>query len=204
MISQTIGEIEKKYSDKIILKKIPNKKLFETLSEFNIEKHLKDSINIEKSIAKLPDSIKTKYSPEEIRAKYIPFKYINNRSRTYYNEYYKGIKKKKKEYLQKGMDLPCQCFIKNDTLTIRTGTGFFGGFGFYSKVYNNRFKNYFYEYSEEKEIQIDSKYQKLILENQPENKKTLTGYFKLFTNDYYEDKNTYGEVYFKCLVYLKE
>jgi len=204
LYSQTIGVVDKNYHNEIIFQEIPSKKLFKILSEYNLKHQKKDSINIDKSISKLPDSIINKYSLEEIRIKYTPFEHLNNRSRIYFDAYNEKIKLPKKEYLKKGMDLPCECFIQNDTLTITTGAGFFGGFGFISKIHNNSFQNYFYEYSEDSEIVIDSKYQKMVLEQKPKLKTVLTGYLSLFTNTYDGTKNTHGEVYFNCLVTKRE
>ncbi len=221
LYSQTQNSVEKKYYSKIKYQDIPNRALFEILSPREIEhSQKKSSEKTNQSIKKLPDSITAKYSLDEIKLKYAPYEYKNNRSRIFYNVYYNKKKQNKKNYLKKGMDLPCGCQMKNDTLTVVTGFGFFGGLGFASKINRKKFTNYFWEYSDheylklkkedsilKKSIEIGSKYQKMILEKKPKIGQVLTGYFSIYTKPYYTNNtksNVHGEVYFKCFVFKKQ
>jgi hypothetical protein len=121
-----------------------------------------------------------------------------------------------------GLPTPCDCYIHNDSLIIKMGVGFFGGFGFNIQLTGSKFQSFFYNYIDdvkpyklnlsdttlENFIKVKSKYQSLILNKKPTfiSGQQLTGYFTFTSTNYFEqnadktfDTNyVSGKIYFTC------
>lgn len=157
----------------------------------------------------------------------VPKDFRNNRARIFMDGYHNDEKQSANDEYPEGLPTPCDCFLHNDTLTVRMGIGFFGGTGFlidlcgarYSSsffVYTNDEKPYksnlndtcFYEYAIAK-----SKRQKLILNQRPEYRpgQQLTGFLDIESKPYYIDSgnnmpdSSYvaGKIYFTCRTRMK-
>lgn len=211
VISQELNYSNKVYNEKIEYKKINYEIDFNTLKSNEIELEKKSIEKNKKDVEKIVDSIKTKYA-EDIKKWSENMKFSNNRSRIFWG----NLGNKKTE-----ISLPCNCTKKNDTLTISSSFGFFGGAGVVIQIIDNKFSSHFFEYSDEpnykksknddefvESIEVSAKYQNLILENEPKHNELLTGYLTFLTNPYYTEsakrtafeKYVDIEMYFKCLV----
>jgi len=148
----------------------------------------------------------------------------NNRSRIFMDLYNNGKAEPKDEEFNTGLPTPCECFTDKDTLFIRMGIGFFGGFGFNIEAFGKNFKSSFFNYIDDVKpyktdlsdtsfynfITIKNKYQYLILDKKPkfDAGQQLTGYLTYTTNDYYEQNysNKFdtmfvtGKLFFTCKI----
>lgn len=163
------------------------------------------------------DSLIPEYDPLTRRG---PF--ILNRSRIFLDMYENGIAQEKDSSYYPGLPTVCTCETTGDTTFIRFGIGFFGGFGFITKVYEGKFESSFFEYTDDvkpfktdlsdtafhSSVKVDNKYQKLILKDKLLHKygQQITGLLYYRTDDYY--KKNYsdsvdtvymaGRVFFTC------
>ncbi|UKM66161.2 hypothetical protein GSB9_02740 [Flavobacteriaceae bacterium GSB9] len=211
VISQDLNYPNKVYNEKIEYRNIKYKIDFNTFNNNEIELEKESIEKNKKDIEEIADSIKIKYA-EDIKKWSENVKYSNNRSKIFWGK----LGGKKKE-----ISLPCNCVKKNDTLTIASGFGFFGGAGIIVQINNKKFSSYFFEYLDEpvykknknddefvQSIYVSAKYQSLILENEPKPNELIIGHLNFLTNPYYTE-STQGkifenyidvEMYFKCLM----
>ena len=184
-------------------------------------------------IGKIPQSENFKQlTPEEKRfdSLYSSFKpgFKDNRSRIYLEYYKNDVAEPGPDSLEKkGLPATCDCFTSNDTIFIRTGAGFFGGFGFNTTIIKNHFTSSFFEYIDDVKIykknlsdtafsgfvMADSKLQELILEKTPGFNvgETLNGMLSLQTNNYFVNSQgdkpdrvfVKGKVIFTCKIRKK-
>ena len=154
--------------------------------------------------------------------------YRDNRSRYFLQDWIADRPVRNEDTSIDVMTTPCDCYIDNDTVKIRTGIWVFGGFSFVVDVYANQFhikywedthKQFIYkqQLSDAKmvdNITVGMKEQRLIMQSEPTFTigKKLTGYLDIMTDDYYkaDDENavlkkhkTKGEVYFTCTLRKK-
>lgn len=148
-----------------------------------------------------------------------PMAFSTNRSRIMLNE--KTNDQPVKAPLEK-MPALCECYTDKDTLTIKTGIGFFGGFGFEIKVGAKGFRSAYFEYIDDvrpykysladtatySAISVSTQQQTLTLLNPPAFNpgQQVTGYFTFTTQPFYVKQNALetnkhqvlGHLYFTC------
>ena len=151
----------------------------------------------------------------------------NNRSRVYLDMFRNGKAEPKDSSYFSGFPTPCECFTSKDTLYIKMGLGFFGGFGFDIEVFGKQFQSSFYNYIDDVKpyksdlndtalfsyISVKNKYQYLILDKKPKftSGQQLTGLLTYTSNNIYEQtfNNKYdtlfvtGKLYFTCKIKQK-
>ncbi len=132
--------------------------------------------------------------------------FSNNRSRVFLDKFWDDVEDSLVNIANpKFISLYCTCDTKNDTISIKTGWDYYGTFIFKIDLFNNVFDSKIYLNEE----LIEMQYQKLILDNQPNFKKSeqLTGLltFKTkkqkITNEFNtESKQRHyeGNIYFTC------
>jgi hypothetical protein len=147
-----------------------------------------------------------------------------NRGRIFMDSYRNGKIQAKDEAFIMGLPTPCDCSTRGDTTIVKIALGFFGGFGFTIKIYEDKFESSYFEYTDDvkpykvnledtafySHVSVENKYQSLILDVQPSHKvgQQITGYFTFTSNDYYEKlyrdslDSLYvsGKIYFSCKV----
>lgn len=145
-----------------------------------------------------------------------------NRSRIFLDAIKNGEIQKKDSVYFTGLSTRCFCHTKTDTTFITMGLGYFGGFGFSIRIYQDKFESDFFEYIDDvkpyktdlndtafyDQIRVDNKYQSLILDTKPIHEKgqQITGLLTYTTNEYYirkysNDLDTLyvtGKIYFTC------
>lgn len=184
---------------------------FNTLNSSELFQEEKSIKKNNETLEKIADSIKIKYA-DDMKIWSENMKFSNNRSRIFWGD----VGRKQTE-----ISLPCLCTKQNDTLTIASGFGFFGGAGAGIKINKDKFTSIFYEYSDEpylkknktdsvlvKSLELNAKYQKLILDSKPKHNKLLSGHLTFVTNPYYTASSKESEfersqavdMHFKCLV----
>jgi hypothetical protein len=207
----------KKYISTYQIGKIPDDENFMTL---NIEEKQSDSLynNFEKVL----DSIYKGNPKSTLLDVSVKKDYINNRSRIYMNSYTNSIIEPMDSDFTLIIPTPCDCYIIHDSLFIRMGAGFFGGFRFNIEMSGKNFQSSFYNYIDDVKpyklnlndttlnnyITVKSKYQSLILNHKPTFKvgQQITGYFRFTSTNYFELNanktfdSTYvdGKIYFTC------
>lgn len=188
---------EATYNQNFQVGSIPGIKDFETFNEE--EKHT--------------DSLKTRIKKD----------WRHNRGRIFMNVYTNGKPADIDSVFITGLPLPCKCVIDHDTMFVRMGVGFFGGFGFNLKVFNDQFIGTLSEYTDSGEpyktnlsdtsfsnyFITQNKYQYLILSDRPtlQDAQQLTGFMTFTSNNFYEkdyenrmDTNYLtGKIYFTCI-----
>jgi hypothetical protein len=146
-----------------------------------------------------------------------------NRSRIFMQTFLNGKQSSQDPAFYRGCPTPCYSKIENDTLKIKVGMGFFGGFGFEIKIYKDHFaSNYFfytddvkpYKYNlSDKEftdnLDLRNEVDSLILDEQPTFKpgQQLVGYLTFVSPVWYEKSvgekmdasSIKGRIYFTCL-----
>ncbi len=147
--------------------------------------------------------------------------FLDNRGRIYLQAFENGKPAKVDSAFSRGMPAPCECQVKKDTVFVSMGIGFFGGMGFNVAVFKNSFQSSYYLYIDDvkpykgnlkdsfsNDLTVKSKYQYLILDNQPtfQEGQQLSGYLTMTSQNYYE--NSYGnhldtnyvvsKIYFTC------
>jgi len=188
------------YSETYTVGKIPGLKSFETYNELD-----KRTEKILKSV----DSL----NPSEAFGK--------NRSRIFMESYSNGKKAPQDSAFYQGLPTPCYFEMTGDTLVFRVGIGFFGGMGVEIAIFKNKFQSSYFLYTDDvkpykynlsedftNNIRLKSKYQTLILNEQPTFKagQQLTGYLTFTSPVFFErslqnlDSNyVKGKLYFTCL-----
>ena len=218
---QTKGFCQQKtsltYNSKYQIGKISDIESFKNLNE---KEKFADSLF--KSIDFVLDSIYKADTSKRLVDLSFKRDFINNRSRVYMNSYENNkITPIDSEFLL-GLPTPCDCYIHNDSLTIKMGVGFFGGFGFNIQLSGSNFQSFFYNYIDdvkpyklnlsdttlENFIKVKSKYQSLIIDQKPTFKsgQQITGYFTFTSTNYFEqngnktfDSNyVNGKLFFTC------
>ena len=218
-LCQKLNHPNKVYNENIEYKKLEKMKDFNILNSNEIKQEKRSIEDRKKVLARIanapdsiPDSVLTRYS--EIQDEIFKYsKFSDNRSRIYWGK----VKGKKTN-----ISLPCICLIQNDTLSISSGFGFYGGAFAGALIYDNKFLSYFSEYTDvpmykqnkdednfSKSIDIGAKYQSLILENKPKKNEILTGYLTFLTEPYYvsyskdsvTERQTVVEMNFRCYIH---
>ncbi len=153
--------------------------------------------------------------------------YRNNRGRILLHSFKNGqLQSGGDSNLVTGLPAPCMCYIKKETIFIKTWTGFFGAMGFEIKIFKDEFNSQFIiqidqpdtykvNLSDKKftgQAIVNSRYQNLTFLTKPNFKldELLTGSLEITTNNYYEKKynsidtlSVSGKIYFTCMTRKK-
>jgi hypothetical protein len=147
--------------------------------------------------------------------------FINNRGRIYLKAFENGKSATVDSAFYTGMPAPCECLVKDDTVFVNMGIGFFGGMAFNIVITKSDFQSYYYLYIDDvkpykaslkdsfsNELTVKSKFQHLIIDHKPtfQEGQQLSGYLTMTSASYYEysygqklDTNyVSGKVYFTC------
>lgn len=206
----------KTYNRTYVISEIPEKDDFLRLTD-----HEKEVDSIFVSYDKTVDSFLLKDERLKENSLFQKPAFIDNRGRIYLQAYENGKPVKVDSAFSRGMPAPCECLVKQDTVFVSMGIGFFGGIGFNIAVSKNSFQSSYYLYIDDgkpykanlknnfsNELTVKSRFQYLILDNKPVFKEgqQLSGYLTMTSQNYYE--NSYGnqldtnyvvsKIYFTC------
>ncbi len=162
---------------------------------------------------KAMDTLKVADSIQKLNSVFRKKDFPNNRSRIFADTYNNGKMETKDSTFSLGLSTPCDCYTTQDTMFVKMGLGFFGGFGFNIEVVKNNFQSCFFEYIDDVKpykynledtatynfIIAKSKYQFLTLDKLPEFKpgQQLTGSLTYTTENYYAQSagDKYNAIY---------
>ena len=153
--------------------------------------------------------------------------FFNNRSRVFLNSFTDDKLDSNDFFRYKSLPMPCDCYVKNDTVFVDMVIGFLGGSGFNIKIFDKKFQSDFFDYSSDDKIyklnQTDtaftsiaiaaSKYHSLILKVKPTFKlgQQITGFLTFTSDNWYERsvgdildrKFVSGKLFFTCQTKFK-
>ena len=134
----------KSYNQNYIISFIPDIDGFMKYNKLEIQQ---DSINAR--FDKAMDTLMVKDSVQKTSQLFGKKNYRYNRSRIFIDLNTNGIPDTKDSTYYLGLPTPCQCYTGNDTLFVKMGLGFFGGFGFNIAIFKNDFQSNFFEYTDD-------------------------------------------------------
>ena len=153
--------------------------------------------------------------------------FFNNRSRVFLKSFTNNKLDSGEFFRQDNFPMPCDCYVKNDTIFVDMVIGFMGRNGINIKIFGKKFQSDFFDYSSDDKIYklnpddtafasiaiAKSKYQSLILTEKPtfESGKQITGFLTFTSNNWYErfvgdtliKKHVSGKLFFTCLTKFK-
>ncbi len=147
-----------------------------------------------------------------------------NRGRLFLDAWYKDEQKQALDTIEEtGLPLPCNCYLKKDTIILQAALGTTMGLGLKIKLQGKRFSSYFYVYNSEIPIYkaddtegdfghalfLENPKAKLLLQEKPKfelgellrghlSYSTATFYEKLSQNDSTSRNHIKGELLFSC------